>query len=118
MIEADDPSQDDNIIRRHDFSRLQILSITSGYDEASQGEYHPTFTPVMVREFVDQHLQYDAPQLKRLELYGVDLYVEDGQRGAAEFEEMLQLAESVEFDERTLSWAINFDSFRAHLNAQ
>jgi len=51
----------------------------------------------------DQHLQYDAPQIKRLAFYGVDLYVDDVQRGAVEFDEMLQHAESVEFDERTPS---------------
>ena len=57
--------------------------------------------PCAVTKFVKCHLRYETPVLSKLLFNGVDLHV----REPPEFEEMLGLADDVEWDSRHISWS-------------
>ena len=69
----------------------------------------------MILEFVDQHLVYNSVRVETLAFFGVEIYIEPGNRGAEEFEEMLSLAHDVTCDERSAVWAINYDLIKAYM---
>jgi len=94
-----------------DFPSLETLYIAAGHDP----NYRPRIAASMLLPFIRGCLRYNATRLKRLECIGLDFYFEPGEKALQDFDELLSLAEEVTWDERSMPWAMNLDSYRALL---
>jgi len=63
----------------------------------------------MACDFVHLHLQYDLDRLRLITFVGVEFVVGPPD----EFEEMIQLADTVDWDGRYMAWTANLDAYRA-----
>jgi len=63
----------------------------------------------MACDFVHLHLQYDLDRLRLITFVGVEFVVGPPE----EFGEMIQLADTVDWDGRYMAWTANLDAYRA-----
>jgi len=62
----------------------------------------------MISHFVKTHLRFDAERLRAIMLIGVELLVPVTE----ELDQLVQLTDSIDCDDRCMVWPVNLDAYK------